>query len=386
MAVDLHRRRSVVLGRDENDEELPWVRLANEPDRLVEAVHGVRRAPRRGDRGDLRLVLGGRRPPGRPGRAVHLVAPAQVAAFEGRRVKNDVADCRLLVDLLRVGVLPEAWIAPPACRDLRELVRYRAKLVGLRSGLKAQIHAVFAKCGVQTSHSAPLRHRRRPRPVDHLIADRLHGGFAVRVRSLRTLIDQLSDQIDDVADVIDARLESHPGYQAVRTIPGVGPVVAGVFIAEIWDVVPLPSAAHLASWAGLTPRHRESDTKIRRGRITKQGDALVRWAAVQAAHRTSGHLADWRDGLAERRGVKHIATVAAARKIVTLAYYGMRDGHIRCLAADDTPFPARPCELVMSSGARPTVGVTARLIEPEAEPNHSRPHPAPTRLWCAAKR
>ena len=67
------------------------------------------------------------------GASVHLVAPARVAAFEGRRVKNDVADCRLLVDLLRVGILPEAWIAPPACRDARELVRYRAKLVGLRS-------------------------------------------------------------------------------------------------------------------------------------------------------------------------------------------------------------------------------------------------------------
>lgn len=57
----------------------------------------------------------------------------------------------------------------------------------------------------------------------------------------------------------------------------------------------------------------------------------MRWAAVQAAHRTSGHLAEWRDGLAARRGVKHVATVAAARKILTVAYFALRDGHVRCL-------------------------------------------------------
>ena len=47
-----------------------------------------------------------------------------------------------------MGRLPEAWIAPPELRELRELVRYRAKLVALRSGLKAQVHAVLAKEGV----------------------------------------------------------------------------------------------------------------------------------------------------------------------------------------------------------------------------------------------
>ena len=50
-----------------------------------------------------------------------------------------------------MGRLPEAWIAPPATRELRELVRHRAKLVGIRSNCKAQIHAVLAKCGVQVS-------------------------------------------------------------------------------------------------------------------------------------------------------------------------------------------------------------------------------------------
>jgi hypothetical protein len=54
---------------------------------------------------------------------------------------------------LRLGRLPEAWIAPPATRELRELVRHRAKLVGLRSHCKAEVHAVLAKRGIQVGVS-----------------------------------------------------------------------------------------------------------------------------------------------------------------------------------------------------------------------------------------
>ena len=64
------------------------------------------------------------------GAQVHLAHPLGVKAFEYRRVKNDVRDATDLADLLRMGRLPEAWIAPPATRELRELVRHRAKLVG----------------------------------------------------------------------------------------------------------------------------------------------------------------------------------------------------------------------------------------------------------------
>ena len=70
---------------------------------------------------------------------VHLARPLGIKAFELRRLKNDRLDARLLADLLRMGRLPEAWIAPRPVRDLRELVRYRHKLVDDRSGLKAQV-------------------------------------------------------------------------------------------------------------------------------------------------------------------------------------------------------------------------------------------------------
>ena len=69
------------------------------------------------------------------GASVHLAHPLGVKAFEYRRVKNDLRDATDLADLLRMGRLPESWIAPPQVRELRELVRHRAKLVGFAVAL-----------------------------------------------------------------------------------------------------------------------------------------------------------------------------------------------------------------------------------------------------------
>jgi transposase len=77
------------------------------------------------------------------GARVHLVHPSGLH-WGARRVKNDERDATEIAQRLRRNDLPEAWIAPPKVRELRELVRFRAKLVALRSGLKAQVHAVLA--------------------------------------------------------------------------------------------------------------------------------------------------------------------------------------------------------------------------------------------------
>jgi transposase len=106
--------------------------------------------------------------------------------------------------------------------------------------------------------------------------------YLARVGSLRRLIDDLDVEIDLFARLIRGRLVADPGYRAVQTIPGIGPVLAAVFVAEVGDVHRFPGPAQLTSWAGLTPKHHESDTHVHRGRITKQGSRLVRWAAIES--------------------------------------------------------------------------------------------------------
>ena len=262
------------------------------------------------------------------GATVHLAHPLGIKMFDHQRVKNDRRDAANLADLLRMGRLPEAWIAPRELRELRELVRYRAKLVALRSGLKAQVHSVLAKEGVAVPYSDLFG------VAGNQLLDRLElaSAYHQRLVSLRELIEVVDGQIARFETESQTRLADNPGYHVIQAICGVGPVLAGVFIAEIGDVTRFARPQQLCCWAGLTPRHRESDQVIRRGHITKQGSKLVRWAAVEAATRQRGATkiqTDYRR-LAERRG-KPIARVAAARKLLTLVYYGLRDGHIRAL-------------------------------------------------------
>ena len=118
----------------------------------------------------------------------------------------------------------------------------------------------------------------------------------------------------------------------MQQLPGVGPVLGAVFLAEVGDVSRFRTAPRLACWAGLTPKHHESDSHVHRGRITKQGSRLVRWAAVESV-KTLGPtsvVGAYKKQVADRRG-KNIGTVAAARKQVEFVFYALRDHHVRAL-------------------------------------------------------
>jgi transposase len=327
VGIDLHRNRSVIVQMAQTGERLATTHIDNDPFTLAEQM------TRWGEDPQVVLeatygwywavdVLTEQHA------EVHLAHPLGIKGFTYRRVKNDEVDAADLADLLRMGRLPEAWIAPPATRELRELVRHRAKLVALRSGLKAGVHAVLAKCGVHVPMS-DLFGVGGTKLLDEL---RLPGAYAGRIASLRRLLDAFDFEIALYAKLTATALAADPGWRAVQAIDGVGPIFASVFVAEIGDVTRFPGPGQLCSWAGLTPRHRESDTKVHRGRITKQGSTLVRWAAVEAVQRIRrGPLAATRVRVGDRRGAS-IGKVAAARKLLTLVFYGLRDGHIRCLA------------------------------------------------------
>jgi transposase len=330
VGIDLHRARSVIVRTTDTGDVLEAVQIPNTPLALAQVM------TRAGEHPEVVLestygwywAVDTLRDL-ESGPAVHLAHPLGVKAFEYRRVKNDLRDATDLADLLRLGRLPESWIAPPATRELRELVRHRAKLVALRSHCKAQVHAVLAKNGVQVPMSdlfglagtALLDSLELPKP------------YAARIASLRRLMDALDFEIDVFERLARGRLAADPGYLVVQTIPGIGPILGAVLVAEIGDVHRFTTADKLTCWAGLTPTHRESDTKVRRGRITKQGSRLVRWAAVESVKRlpARSRIGNFRNQVAARRG-KNIGTVAAARRQLEYVYYALRDGYVRALA------------------------------------------------------
>src|SRR6201981_1977642 len=141
---DLHRRRSVPVRMTGDGRKLETVRIENSP----RALRAVLARAGKNPRGVVEATYGWYWAADvleEAGAEVHLAHPLGVKAFTYRRVKNDERDAADLADLLRMGRLPEAWLAPPEIRELRELTRYRHKLVGLRTSCRDQVHGVLAK-------------------------------------------------------------------------------------------------------------------------------------------------------------------------------------------------------------------------------------------------
>lgn len=177
---------------------------------------------------------------------MHLAHPLGIKAFENRRVKNDRVDARLLADLLRMGRLPESWIAPGSIREQRELVRYRRKLSQLRAGLKAQVDSVLGKEGLLP----PINHIWGPGGSDWLDETHMAEAYDTRVRSLRRLIKLYDTAITKLDARIADVFKGHSGYETIQQLNGVGQVFAAVFTAELGDVTRFESAKQVTSWPG----------------------------------------------------------------------------------------------------------------------------------------
>ena len=328
VGMDLHRRRSVLVRMSMDGRKLETVRIGNSPGALravlarcgerplvvLEATYGWYWAA------DVLAAAGAE---------VRLAHPLGVRAFSYRRVKNDERDASDLADLLRMGRLPEAWIAPAEVRALREVIRYRHKLVQQRTSCKDQVHAVLAKLGVPVTHSDVFG-RGGGLWLDQLV---LPEPYAAKVASLRALIAVLDGQIAGLGAEAAVMLAGQPGYAALRELPGIGPVLAAVIISEIGDITRFRKPAQLCSWAGLTPRHYESDLKVIRGHVSKQGSRLLRWALTEAIqHQPAGtRPRAAREAIIARRGpqARNIAKTASARVLLTQVFYALRDGHVR---------------------------------------------------------
>jgi transposase len=360
VGIDLHRKRSQIAVLDQEGNELLSRRIANDQETFLELLQEL------GDHVQVALeatygwewladLLE------EAGYELHLSHPLRTKAIAAARVKTDAVDARTLAHLLRTDLLPEAYIAPRELRDLRDLLRHRVALTRMRSALKHRVAAVLAKNGVQPGYSDLFG----PGGRRFLAELELREGPRRRLDSLLALIDAFDGEIEQTSREIDARAKEDPYVELLCQIRGVGRYIAMLVIAEVGDITRFPTARHLCAWAGLTPTVRSSDRRTRLGHISGQGSPALRWALVEAAQHTptgGGPLRASYDRIAKRRG-KQIAKVAVARKILTLCFYGLRDGEIRCLAPRVRP---RTHE---STGGRPaTRRANAVATTPAGEP------------------
>jgi len=252
------------------------------------------------------------------GCAPALVHPRKAKVMLGCINKTDKLDADGMNRLQRVGTLPTVWIAPGHIRDLRELPRTRMFLTSVRTALKNRVLANLNKYGLAAcAYSDPFGKAAlvEMRRKIALLPPQTAATTFELLDELEGLTKRIGIQEKRIAQLV---LES-PEMILLRTIPGIGMILAVVIALEIGVIGRFPSAGHLASYAGTTPRVKSSGDKTRYGRLRPDVNRYLKWAFMEAANcvciqrkkRPHCHVSQLYERIAERKGhAKAIGAVA----------------------------------------------------------------------------
>ena len=286
-----------------------------------------------------------------------VVNAQHVKMVPGR--KTDVRDSEWLAQLLELGLLRRSFVPPAAQRELRDLVRYRKRLIEERAREANRVQKVLETANIKLASvvttvlgvsaramlKALIAGEQAPEQLADLAQRRLRRKRAALGEALtgrvtahhRFLLDHLLRHIEFLDGAIaacDRQVETltAPHAEALAqldTIPGVARRTAEVIAAELGcDMTRFPTAGHAASWTGLCPGNHESAGKRLSGR-TRHANRTLRQALVESARgavrKRDSYLAAQYRRLVKRRGDKK-AIVAVAHSILVIAYHVLRDG------------------------------------------------------------
>ncbi len=211
-----------------------------------------------------------------------LCNPLEAKRRMGLTKKTDKLDARGLAILLRNGTLPEVWIPPSELRDRRELLRLRIFLVHLRTRVKNRVHGTLARHNIQIPGADLFGVEARIRLGARLPELPAHCREAIE-QELATL-DFLETQIESAEQRLKGMSQVSVEADLLKTLPCVGPILSMVLMLEIGRVDRFPTAAHLASYAGLVPRVHSSGGYTRMGQVCSNVNRNLKWAFVETGN------------------------------------------------------------------------------------------------------
>ena len=246
---------------------------------------------------------------------------AEIRAASVRHQKTDIRDARLILQLLDDGRFPRLWLPSAEDRDARRLLLHRVKTVQMRTMARNQLHALALNQGLR--RGSGLWSQRGQRELAQLQL----GRFSSEMRQgLMNLTKTLDERIEVLNHQVAEQAEQRPGARYLMQQPGVGPMTALGFVLTIGPVTRFRRSKQVVSYLGLNPREYSSGGRQKLGKISKQGNTLMRWLLIEAAQtaaRLDPQLHCFYLRLKHRRGAR-VAKVAVARKLAVRLYWMLR--------------------------------------------------------------
>lgn len=268
--------------------------------------------------------------------SVTLSHPAKTKVIASAKVKTDKIDSAMLAHLLRGNLIPSSYIPERKTRDTREVLRYRASLVSIRTGLKNRVHAILSKNGIYFPYSDIFSKK----ATLWLSSLSLRECYRQALNGYLALASTLKEKIEEVEEEIRRLVKEDKRATLLMTMPGISYYSSLLVLSEIGEIERFPSAGCLCSYAGLVPSVYSSGGTTRTGRITKTGSTYLRWILIEnAMHAIKGsHRFESLYRRVAYRSGKNVAKTAVARKMLSCIYHMLtRDEPFKDIQAKKRP-------------------------------------------------
>jgi transposase len=263
---------------------------------------------------------------------VELAHPYRVRAIAAAQVKTDSIDAHTLAQLLRVNLIPRAYVPGVETRRLRELVRQRVFLVRMRTMVKNRVQALLPRQHVPLPAVSDIFGKRRR---DYLSKVQLEAAAQELLRQDLELLETLTEEVRATEKWLHQATQSDRRVGALRTIPGLGELLATVVALEIDRIERFETPAKLAAYAGLVPTTHSSGGHTFHGKLMPQSNKWLRWALVEAAWVAVRLDPYFRAHFAKRRAHKpaQSAIIATARRLLEVVWHVLKENR---------PYQSRP--------------------------------------------